>query len=407
MMSGFVEMSLGELERAYVIRQVCEGRLTQVAAGERLGLVVRQVKRLCKRWRECGDFGLVSRKRGKPSNHQMDAVNKAKIEELLHTSYANCGPTFVADKLFELEGIKVSKETVRRMQIVLGLHKSRLRKKKRVFQTRPRRSRYGEMVQIDGSPHDWFEGRSEYCTLIVFIDDATSRLMALRFVTAETTKAYLETLREYVLQHGMPLVLYSDRHGIFRVNAKEAESGDGLTEFGRVIQRLGIKNICAHTPQAKGRVERANQTLQDRLVKEMRLREISSIDEANRFVPEFIKMWESKFSVLPADPENAHRPFAGTLEMLDEKLAKHEERVLSKNLTFRYEGALYGIKTPGLGLGLRGTHVTLQHFLDGNMIVRYKGQVLKYVLLEKAKTSCLIENEKTLNKTVDDLLKAA
>ncbi len=165
--------------------------------------------------------------------------------------------------------------------------------------------RFGELIQIDGSPHDWFEGRGPRCTLIVFIDDATGRLTALRFAPAETTRAYLGALRDHVLAHGCPAAFYSDRHGIFRVNAKDAASGDGKTELGRVSERLRIELINALTPQAKGRVERANQTLQDRLVREMRLRGISSIEEAQAFTPAFIAAWNQKFAVPPRDSQDA------------------------------------------------------------------------------------------------------
>ncbi len=164
---------------------------------------------------------------------------------------------------------------------------------------RERRPRFGELIQIDGSPHDWFEGRGPRCTLIVFIDDATGCLTALRFAPAETTRAYLGALRDHVLAHGCPAAFYSDRHGIFRVNAKDAAGGDGKTEFGRVSERLRIELINALTPQAKGRVERANQTLQDRLVREMRLRGISSIEEAQAFTPAFIAAWNDKFAGPP------------------------------------------------------------------------------------------------------------
>ena len=192
----------------------------------------------------------------------MEAGLRSRIEGLLWDKYWILA-TPAAEKLGELDGIVVSREWVRRLQIALGLARAKRRRAQRVHPPRERRPRFGELVQIDGSPHDWFEGRGPRCTLIVFVDDATSRLTALRFAPAETTKAYLGALKAHVLTHGLPLAFYSDRHGIFRVNAKEAASGDGLTEFGRVAERLRIELIQASTPQAKGRVERANQTLQD------------------------------------------------------------------------------------------------------------------------------------------------
>jgi transposase len=258
MVEGALLMSEKERERSHVIRQAVEHHVSQREAAERLGMCVRQFKRLVQRWRREGDAGLVSRQRGRTSHNRLEAGLRDRIAALLRERYADFGPTLAAEKLAELEGITVSRETIRQMQVELTLWKPKSRRVRRVFQLRDRRPRFGELIQIDGSPHDWFEGRAPRCTLIVFIDDATSRLTALRFVPVESTRAYLETLRAHVLAHGCPLAFYSDRHGIFRVNAKDAQSGDGKTEFGRVAARLEIEAIHALTPQAKGRVERAN-----------------------------------------------------------------------------------------------------------------------------------------------------
>ena len=238
-------MSAKERDRAAVLRRVVTGELTQVRAGELLKLGVRQVKRLVREFRRRGDRGLVSGKRGKPSNNQLEPSKIARIEVALRDRYADFGATFAAEKLSQHEGITVSKETVRQIQVRLGLHIPRERRKKRVFQLRERRPRFGELIQIDGSVHDWLEGRGPKMTLIVFIDDATGRLTSLLFAPAETTRAYQTALRAHILAQGVPLALYSDRHGIFRINAKEVDSGDGLTEFGRVTGRLGIEQICA------------------------------------------------------------------------------------------------------------------------------------------------------------------
>jgi hypothetical protein len=275
-----------------------------------------------------------------------------------------------------------------------------------VFQLRDRRPRFGELIQIDGSPHHWFEGRGPRCTLIVFIDDATGRLTALRFVPGETTRAYLETLRAHVLRHGVPLAFYSDRHGIFRVNAKDAESGDGKTEFGRVSERLGVEPIHALTPQAKGRVERANQTLQDRLVKEMRLRNICSMEAANGFLPGFIEAHNKRFAVPPRDPASAHRPWTDTAEALDDLLARREERVLSKALTFSSAGTKYCVKTNGPGTALRGAKVTLHHFISGGMTVHYKGRTLPVTAYGRYPIPDPAEDEKTIDVRLDAVIAA-
>jgi transposase len=377
MAEGDLVMSASERDRAHVVRQVIEHRLSQREASERLGVSVRQVKRLVRSWRRQGDAGLVSRQRGRASHNRLPETLRAQVLALLRDKYSDFGPTLAAEKLLELDGVKVSRETIRQMQVASGLWKPKRRRVRRVFQLRDRRPRFGELIQIDGSPHDWFEGRGPRCTLIVFIDDATSRLTALRFVPVESTRAYLETLRCHVLEHGCPLAFYSDRHGIFRVNAKDAQSGDGKTEFGRVAARLRIEPIHALTPQAKGRVERANQTLQDRLVKEMRLQNVCSIEAANTFAPVFIAFWNGRFAVKPSDETSAHRPWTDTPKALEDALARHEERVLSKALTFSSAGTKYCVKTTGPGTALRGAKVMLRHFVGGGMSVHYKDRLLQ------------------------------
>ena len=282
MAEGLLRMSAAERDRSRLIQEVVERKLRGREAAERLGVGARQLKRLVRAWRLNGDGGLINRQRGRVPNNALPVATRERLERLLREQYPDFGPTLAAEKLAERDGLVVSRETVRQAQTRLGLHKPKRRRAKRVFQLRERRPRFGELVQIDGSSHDWFEGRGPRCTLIVFIDDATGRLTALRFAPVESGKAYLDALRDQVLTHGCPLAFYSDRHGIFRVNAKDAASGDGKTEFGRVMERLGITLINALTPQAKGRVERANQTLQDRLIKEMRLSHLQNpADTAN------------------------------------------------------------------------------------------------------------------------------
>jgi transposase len=404
MEKGLLAMSASERERSHVMRALSKGLLRQQEAAERLDLSVRQVKRLMRRWRALGDAGLVSRQRGRPSAQRMEASKRARIEELLRVKYPDFGATLAAEKLSEREGIEVSRETVRRIQMDLGLARARRRRSARVHSPRERRPRFGELIQIDGSPHDWFEGRGPRCTLIVFIDDATSRLTALQFAPVETTKAYLSALRAHVLAHGVPLAFYSDRHGIFRVNAKEAESGDGYTEFGRVAERLRIELIQATTPQAKGRVERANQTLQDRLIKEMRLRGVSDMAGAQAFSREFIELWNAKFANPPLQAADAHRPWTKDAEALDEALARREERVLSKALTFSVGGKVYCVKTNGPGTALRGARITLLHFQDGAMRIDYKNRSLPYTHFKTNPGPGPAEDEKTLEARMAEII---
>jgi transposase len=406
MPEGYLLMSASERDRSHLIRRVIEKSLGQREAAEQLGIGVRQIKRLVRAWKRHGDGGLVSRRRGRAAHNRLSDTTRLRIERLLREIYPDFGPTLASEKLAERDGIVVSRETVRRIQTRLKLHRPKKRSEKRVFQIRDRRPRFGELVQIDGSPHDWFEGRAPRCTLIVFVDDATSRLIALRFAPAECTKAYLEALRDQVLTHGRPLAFYSDRHGVFRVNAKDAESGDGKTEFGRVVERLDIGLINALTPQAKGRVERANQTLQDRLIKEMRLSNINSIEAAQAFLTGFILKYNEKFGVPPRDEAPAHRPWTKTADELDETLSRREERVLTKALTFSSGGKKYCVKTAGPGTALRGARVMLHHFADGRLRVYYKARPLTFTAYGTYPVPDPAEDEKTLDLRVDAIIAA-
>ena len=406
MREGVLGMRASERDRASLVRRHVEGGLSQRDASERLGIGVRQFKRLVRDWRREGDAGLVSRQRGRPSNNRLASDRRAEIAGLLQGKYEGFGPTLAAEKLAAVEGITVSAETLRQMQIGLGLWGPKKRRVKRVFQLRERRPRFGELIQIDGSPHAWFEGRGPRCTLIVFIDDATGRLTSLRFAPVESTRAYLEALREHVLAHGRALAFYSDRHGIFRVNAKDAAGGDGETEFGRVVARLDIASIQALTPQAKGRVERANQTLQDRLVKELRLLEISSIEAANAVLPQFMAAWNQKFAVEPREGADAHRAWDDTPDGLDDKLARRDERTLSKALTFRSNGTVYCVKTKGAGIALRGARIELRHRLDGTMTVHHKDRVLPVTAFQTYPVPDPAEDEKTVDLRIDHIVAA-
>src|SRR5689334_19169784 len=271
-------MSQPELTRLEVIQRVKRKTLKQRQAAELLGLSVRQVKRLCKAYQRAGTAALISKRRGQPSNNRLPEKTIKRARQLLRSRYYDFGPTLAAEKL-AIEGVALSVETVRQLLIREGLWKAKCVRRVVIHQLRERRARLGELVQIDGSPHDWFEGRAPKCTLLVFVDDATSRLMYLQFVEAETTFNYFAGVRSYLTSFGKPLAFYSDKFGVFRVNMPNPLSGTGLTQFGRALKELQIELICAHSPHAKGRVERANQTLQDRLTKELRLRGLSSLEK--------------------------------------------------------------------------------------------------------------------------------
>jgi len=282
-----------------------------------------------------GAAGLISKKRDQPSGNKIQAGVRAKVIGLLQTKYLGFGPTLASEKLLERQQMRLSAETLRQWMIEKGLWSSKKKKDKRIYQRRARRSRFGELLQGDRSPHDWFEGRSEKCCLIHFIDDATNEITAGKFVPTEGTEGYLACLREHLKRNGRPLGLYVDKHATFKVNREELKKGTGITHFGRVVKELDIKLICAHSPQAKGRKERSNGVLQDRLIKEMRLEGVNTIEEGNAFLPQFFKKHNKRFRKAAANPEDAHRTMRKG-DDLERIFAKKDKRKLSKDLTFQH-----------------------------------------------------------------------
>jgi transposase len=371
-------MSQPELSRLEVIQRVQRKTLRQRQAAELLSVSVRQVKRLCKAYQAGGAAALISRQRGRPSNNRLAEKTTKKARQLLRTRYHDFGPTLATEKL-AIEGVSLSVETVRRLLMAEGLWQPRRARRAVIHQLRERRARLGELVQIDGSAHDWFEGRAEKCTLLVFVDDATSRLMYLQFVAAETTFNYFAAVRSHLSAWGKPLAYYSDKFSVFRVNIPNALSGTGLTQFGRAMKELDIELICAHSPQAKGRVERANQTLQDRLTKELRLQGISSMTRANAYLPKFIKDYNQRFGVAPRCTESAHRPLQRG-EDLDRVLTLCEPRTLSKNLTLSYNKVIYQIQTKRAVYTMRHAQVEVRETSNGEITIEYKGQLLAYTV---------------------------
>lgn len=394
-------MTQKAVDRLEVIQQIVSRDLRQKDAAHQLGLSVRQVKRLVARFRDEGPAGLVSRHLGRrPGNALSDAIRQ-EVLELVRLHYADFGPTLACEKLLERHGYRLSAETLRQWMIADGLWKPKTRNLTRIHQRRPRRPCRGELVQIDGSPHDWFEERGPRCTLIVFIDDATSELMALYFAPAETTRAYMETLRDYLAKYGRPVALYSDKHSIFRVNHPDHEGE--LTQFTRALRTLDIEPIHANTPQAKGRVERANQTLQDRLVKELRLAGISDIDAANAFLPTFLSDYNQRFPVPPQNPTDAHRPVLHDPQELDLIFSLHAQRKLSKNLTFQYKNREYQLTGQGKGYRIRGAQVTVCETFDGSVTLLYKGQSLPYRVLNEGEAPIPLDDEKSIHATVEQV----
>lgn len=276
-----VTMTDKELYRLGIIQRVFDRALLQRDAADILELSVRQVQRLVRLYRTDGATAFASSRRGRPANNRIDEEIRCKALDLIRCHYPDYGPTLATEKLAERHHIQLSVETVRNWMTADGLWRPHSRRRTRVYQPRYRRDCLGELVQIDGSHHDWFEGRAPKCCLLVFMDDATGRLMHLRFCDSENAFDYMIATRQYIDKHGKPVAFYSDKHAVFRVSGPESRR-TGTTQFGRALRELAIELICANSSQVKGRMERVNKTLQDRLIKEMRLQNISSVTEANQ-----------------------------------------------------------------------------------------------------------------------------
>jgi transposase len=400
-----VTMSKEELSRLEVMERLGEKRMRQRTASEILGVSVRQVKRLLRAYRNEGAAGLVSKQRGKPSHHQLDAETGQAVLNLLKGRYADFGPTLAHEKLVEREGLQLCLGSVRKIMIEEGIWKAKRARKVEKHPLRERRACLGELEQMDGTDHDWFEGRSERCTLLVMIDDATGRLGALLFVPEESFFGYCDLLRQYMAAHGRPAGLYTDKHGIFRVNLPNAGSGDNLTQFGRAMQSLEIPILCANTPQAKGRVERVNATLQDRLVREMRLLGIHTMQQGNAYLPQFILDFNARFAVQPRSSLDAHRPLLAH-QNLDQILAWQEPRSVSKNLTVQFKNVVYQIKTDRPAYALHNAQVIVCQDTQEKVTILYKGNPLDFAVFHKQARQAEVVTAKQVNQVLINQSKA-
>ena len=399
-MEKLLTMSKKELTRLEVMQRLEEKRLKQKEAATILGISERHVRRLYRAYRRVGEQGLISKRRGKVSNHRLRSELVVEVRDLIYERYEDFGPTLAHEKLTEVHGLKLSRESVRRIMIEEGIWKPRKVKRPPVHQMRERRACVGELVQIDGSPHAWFEDRGPKCTLLVFIDDATGQLGELWFVPQETFFGYGEAVRHYLQQYGRPVSFYSDKHAIFRVNQpRPLGLTSGMTQFERAMQELDIQILCAHSPQAKGRVERANQTLQDRLVKELRLLGISDIDTANAYLPEFRQDFNRRFAVVPRSHHDAHRPLLPNHD-LDLILSHQETRTITKNLTVHYNNVIYQIQTNRPSYALRKALVTVCENAQGDIAILYKHKPLDFTTYRKPIRQSQLVNTKTVDHNI-------
>jgi len=387
------------LKQETIIRLVHSKTMKQKEASRILGVTVRQVKRLCRLYRESGIAGLVSKRRGVQSPSRIPEAMREKVIECAQTKYVDFGPTFMSEKLLELDHIKLSKESVRKILVKGNVWKSKKEKKRSIHQRRERRACLGELVQIDGSPHAWFEGRGDKCCLIVFVDDATNKLLYLQFEAVECTAAYFRGMAFHLTTYGVPCAYYSDKHMIFRVSNAKTEDINP-TQFERACASFSIEGICAHSPQAKGRVERANRTLQDRLVKEMRLQGICNMEQGNAFLKQYMSLYNKKFAVVPRKPEDVHQSYTGELETLQHILSIQSTRKLSKNLELSFNNVIYQVIYEGKGRRLQQSLVTVCEMLNGDIHLLLRGKLLAYKTIQ-LRTKAATLDEKSLNAYLD------
>ena len=364
-----------ELKRLHVIEKVLEGAIKQVEAAEVVSLSLRQIGRMVKRIRIEGERGIIHRSRGKPSNRRIPSKIRDKVIKLYRRQYEDFGPTLASEKLLERDGMRVSDETLRRWLLETGDWKRR-RKDRGHRHWRQRKHHSGEMVQMDGSHHDWFEGRGPRCVLMGYIDDATGEVFG-RFYEYEGTIPAMDSFRRYLERYGIPLSVYLDKHTTYKSTAKptiqdELNNRKPLSEFERALKELGVEVIHANSPQAKGRIERLFGTFQDRLVKEMRLRGIRTIEEANGFLEEYLPLYNRRFAVCPQGKEDLHRPIGRGVK-LEEILCIKTDRTLRNDFTVAHNHKLYQVEDK-----LRGTKVMVQERLDGSLVMTYKGQRVRY-----------------------------
>lgn len=382
-MKWTIAMTQKELNRKTMIEKAIDKRITQKEGASKLGISERHFRRLLKLYRQAGDIGLVSGHRGKAGNRKLGEEKRQVIGEFMADPiYDGFGPTLLNEKLEEYKGIVICKETMRQLMIAGGKHHPKIKEKEKEHLERERRYRRGELVQIDGSYHAWLEDRGPKGCLLLFVDDATSAVLAAEFVDHESFFAYAGLCKSYFRSTGLPVAFYSDRFSVFRANSKSSIQKDAITQFNRALEGLGIQLICANSPQAKGRVERANQTFQDRLVKELRLQQIDTYQEANVYLPEFIQFYNRKFAVQPRLTGDIHAALDPTID-LDFLFSIHDFRIISKNLQIHFNNVIHQIVTSRPAQHLSGREVLVIQNADGAISAYLNQQLLTLKVIHR------------------------
>lgn len=402
-MQELYTMSQKEVQRLEVLQKILTKEISQVKAAKRLQISTRQIQRLIKLYRLQGVQGIMSKKRGKPSNNTIADTVRDYAVTLIKQHYKDFGPTLATEKLLENHKLKFSVETVRNFMIKSDIWLPRDKKRKRSYQPRYRREAFGELIQIDGSTHHWFEDRGPKCTLLVYVDDATSKITSLYFALSESIHSYCKATKQHIERYGKPVAYYSDKLSVFRVH-QNVKKDKVMTQFGRALHELNIDLICANTCQAKGRVERANLTLQDRLVKELRLEGISTIEAANTYLPIFIEKYNKRFGKAPDNTLDLHRPLLEYESDLDEILCFKEERTVSNNLTIQYDRILYLIEDTVEDRELRRKKIMLYEYFSGDISLNYQGKKLKYTKLYDKVTPIVVQGGVITNERIASTL---
>jgi transposase len=378
-------MTQADRDRLVALKKAKKRLITQREAAEELGLSVRHVKRLIYALKKHGDKAVIHGLRGRPSNRKIEErIEREAVQILSAPVYKGFGPTLAAEYLENKHGIEASKETVRQWMMRAKLWRGKKARVREVHTWRPRRSRFGELVQWDTSEHDWLEGRGEKLYLIAMIDDATSRLFA-RFVRSDSTEANMKLLWDYLEKFGRPVAFYTDKASLFHTAEKRKRDEPGVgkdrvempqTQIGRALRELGIAWIAAHSPQAKGRVERNFGTAQDRLVKGMRVAGVRTLEQANEYLlNDYLVWWERELTVEPASSDDAHRPLEKS-HRLAASLSHVETRQVRPDYTLRWDGKLYQIERRAVTTGLRHAHLRVEQRLDGTLAVRHGNRYL-------------------------------
>lgn len=389
-MKGSITMSIKETERIAVMDNLAAKKIKQKHAAKQLNLSVRQVQRMLKRYKREGVNGLVHKSRGRISNRAIKQEEKNRIIALIKQYYSDFGPTLAIEKLKERHGVRFGVETLRKEMIKVNIWKPKKRKIENIHPYRERRTCIGELIQLDGSPHAWFENRTPSCTLIAFIDDATSKIMDGVFVDYEGTWTLFGAAEHYLNIYGKPLAFYVDKHSTFKINRQstieeELKDKQAQSQFTRAMDNLGIEVIFANSPQAKGRVERLFETLQDRLVKELRLKGISTKEEATKFFREvYIPAHNARFAVCPKEKANLHKPLLSS-DNLAEIFTIQSERIVSKDLIVQYKNIKYQLMPDnGYRYTLRKAAIRILEHKDGTITFNYKNKTVPYQIAIKA-----------------------